>query len=69
MGTALVRKVLEAAEAEGFPAVTLSTFAHVPWNAPFYARHGFRAKPSAALPPHVAERLEAERAAGLPESR
>jgi GNAT superfamily N-acetyltransferase len=25
----------------GFARVTLSTFADVPWNAPFYARHGF----------------------------
>lgn len=30
------------AAADGLPALTLTTFAHVPWNAPYYARCGFR---------------------------
>jgi len=30
------------AAADGLPALTLTTFAQVPWNAPYYARCGFR---------------------------
>lgn len=41
VGTALVRQVCQMAEAQGYPGVTLSTFRHVPWNAPFYRRLGF----------------------------
>ncbi|HEY0133013.1 MAG TPA: GNAT family N-acetyltransferase, partial [Nannocystis sp.] len=41
----LGRELLGAAEgwarAAGSPAITLTTFAGVPWNAPYYARLGF----------------------------
>ena len=67
LGRALLASVVDASREREYRNLTLTTFASVPWNAPFYARHGFRAKPSAALPRHVAERLEAERAAGLPD--
>ena len=42
VGRALLRAVFEAAAAARHRAVTLTTFAHLPWNAPFYARMGFR---------------------------
>jgi predicted DCC family thiol-disulfide oxidoreductase YuxK/GNAT superfamily N-acetyltransferase len=42
IGTGLVTTVCDWAAAQGFPAITLSTFRRVPWNAPFYARLGFR---------------------------
>ena len=42
-GTALVEAVCAWARAQGLPGVTLTTFAEVPWNAPFYERLGFRA--------------------------
>ncbi|MEZ4514022.1 MAG: GNAT family N-acetyltransferase [Chloroflexota bacterium] len=41
VGTALVRQVRQVAQAQGDLGVTLSTFRHVPWNAPFYRRLGF----------------------------
>lgn len=41
VGTALVRQVCQMARAQGYPGVTLSTFRHVSWNAPFYRRLGF----------------------------
>lgn len=41
VGTALVEAVSEWAMRSGFEAVTLCTFAEVPWNAPFYRRLGF----------------------------
>jgi GNAT superfamily N-acetyltransferase len=42
-GRALVDAVCDWARANGYRAVTLTTFRDVPWNAPFYARLGFRA--------------------------
>jgi GNAT superfamily N-acetyltransferase len=41
-GSALLGHVADWARARRLPAVTLTTFRHVPWNAPFYARRGFR---------------------------
>jgi GNAT superfamily N-acetyltransferase len=41
-GRALVAGVADWAAANGYPAVTLTTFRDVPWNGPFYARLGFR---------------------------
>jgi GNAT superfamily N-acetyltransferase len=42
-GRALVGAVCDWARANGYRAVTLTTFRDVPWNGPFYARLGFRA--------------------------
>ena len=42
VGAALVRAVAGWARAQGAASLALSTFRHVPWNAPFYARLGFR---------------------------
>ena len=41
-GRALVEAVCSWAAANGYPAVTLTTFRDVPWNAPFYSKLGFR---------------------------
>ncbi|WP_194894657.1 GNAT family N-acetyltransferase [Catenulispora pinisilvae] len=49
IGTALVRACCDWAARNGFGAVTLMTFAHVPFNAPFYARLGFQALDDAQL--------------------
>lgn len=40
-GTALLEAACDWAAGKGYATITLSTFADVPWNAPFYARHGF----------------------------
>ncbi len=42
LGRRLLETVCAWAEEQGYPAVTLSTFGDVPWNAPFYSRLGFR---------------------------
>ena len=42
IGTGLVRTVCLWAEEKGIPAVTLTTFRDIPWNAPFYARLEFQ---------------------------
>jgi GNAT superfamily N-acetyltransferase len=41
LGRALLEHAASLAAADGIPALTLTTFAHVPWNAPYYARCGF----------------------------
>lgn len=42
IGGALLGRVVEEARRRKLRRVTLSTFRDVPWNGPFYARHGFR---------------------------
>jgi ribosomal protein S18 acetylase RimI-like enzyme len=42
LGRALLDHAWERARAGGVPALTLTTFADVPWNAPYYLRCGFR---------------------------
>jgi GNAT superfamily N-acetyltransferase len=41
IGTALLEAACDRARDEGHAALSLSTFADVPWNAPFYAARGF----------------------------
>jgi hypothetical protein len=41
VGAALIDRVDADATAENRPALTLTTFRDVPWNAPYYARLGF----------------------------
>ena len=65
VGSALLEAVCSWARASGFHAVTLSTFRDVPWNAPFYARRGFRALDANELSPGLARIVEIERGMGL----
>lgn len=41
MGAALLKRACEWARAAGYRRVDLGTLADVPWNAPFYEKHGF----------------------------
>ncbi|WP_158882106.1 4-(cytidine 5'-diphospho)-2-C-methyl-D-erythritol kinase [Rhodanobacter sp. L36] len=41
IGAALLEHVCEWASAAGYRRMDLGTLADVPWNAPFYAKHGF----------------------------
>jgi ribosomal protein S18 acetylase RimI-like enzyme len=43
IGRSLLEHAAGYAAAAGLPALTLTTFAQVPWNAPYYARLGFQA--------------------------
>jgi len=50
IGAVLLAASVEAAREHGADRVTLLTYADVPWNAPFYARHGWQAvEPTPAL--------------------
>ncbi|MFJ5142871.1 GNAT family N-acetyltransferase [Streptomyces sp. NPDC088707] len=42
VGRALIEHLAAAAGEQGLAALTLTTFTEVPWNAPYYARLGFR---------------------------
>ncbi len=41
IGSRLLYVVTKWARDGGYPGITLITFRHLPWNAPFYERHGF----------------------------
>lgn len=55
------------ARAQGWPALSLTTFADLPWNAPAYARQGFALLHTP--PPRLQALLDAEAAHGLPAAR
>ena len=59
LGARLIEAIADWARARGAPALTLSTCADIPWNAPYYARLGFR---PLAVPELTAELLEVRRA-------
>ncbi len=62
LGRALLRAAYGVVRDRGRDRLTLTTYADVPWNAPWYARHGFDiVEPQGALAQVVAH----ERAAGL----
>jgi len=57
-----VNSVCDWARAEGYGAVTLTTFRDVPWNGPFYRKLGFQ--PVEELSPELAGIREHEKAIG-----
>jgi GNAT superfamily N-acetyltransferase len=65
LGSALLVKVCDWAHETGIRAVMLSTFRDVPWNGPFYARHGFRVLERGELSPGFQDILKMERNKGL----
>jgi GNAT superfamily N-acetyltransferase len=70
VGRALVDTVVKWSRASGFGAITLTTFRHLAWNAPFYARIGFHEIPAAEVGPELRAAIAREGAAGLePEKR
>ena len=65
LGAALIDHLAAVAATEGRPAVTLTTFRDVPWNAPYYERLGFRVIAPADQGPELAA-LVAEEAERIP---
>ncbi|MEU5012529.1 GNAT family N-acetyltransferase [Streptomyces sp. NPDC021749] len=60
------RALIDRAERDGGPVpLTLTTFAEVPWNAPYYARLGFRVLSDAELTPGLRAVRAHEAALGL----
>ncbi|MEW9547843.1 GNAT family N-acetyltransferase [Nonomuraea sp. NPDC050783] len=65
IGGRLVAAVLDHARASGASRVTLTTYRDVPWNAPWYERHGFAVLPEEQWGPELRALVEHERALGL----
>jgi GNAT superfamily N-acetyltransferase len=65
IGTELVNAVASWARRSGYASLTLITFKHLPWNAPFYEKLGFVRLRSAALSAGLANLIEEEGKAGI----
>ena len=65
VGKALLDEVRAYAVARGMPAVTLTTFDHVPWNRPLYEHLGFRAMTEDEIGPELRDRRATEAEEGL----
>jgi len=65
VGRKLLLQVADAARQVGARELTLTTFADVPWNAPFYARLGFEVIDEGLLDARLQQILAGERAHGL----
>lgn len=64
-GRALLERVHRWAAEHGLAAVTLTTFADVPWNAPLYRHLGFRDMAEGEVGPQLAALRHREAAHGL----
>ncbi len=60
LGRRLVERVCDWARAAGYPSLALTTFRDVPWNAPFYARLGFRVLKEGEITPPLQRQREHE---------
>ncbi|MFD3328531.1 GNAT family N-acetyltransferase [Streptomyces sp. NPDC058701] len=65
VGRSLLDDLAGRARAEGVPALTPTTFTDVPWNAPYYARCGFRPLAEDELTPGLRRIRAQESAHGL----
>ncbi|MFJ4156144.1 GNAT family N-acetyltransferase [Pseudomonas sp. NPDC089752] len=65
IGRQLLTRMIEEARHKGLGQVTLTTFSNVPWNAPFYQRHGFEVIADADLDIRLSSLLASEYALGL----
>ncbi|WP_328392523.1 GNAT family N-acetyltransferase [Streptomyces sp. NBC_00390] len=65
IGRSLLDNLAAHGTRDGIPALTLTTFTEVPWNAPYYARCGFLSVDEGMLAPGLREIRERERAHGL----
>lgn len=65
VGRALIDHVAADAPTAGTPAITVTTFAAVPWNGPYYARCGFRMLPDDMFTAGLREIRRQEAARGL----
>ncbi|TKJ20122.1 GNAT family N-acetyltransferase [Blastococcus sp. CCUG 61487] len=64
-GRLLVEHLVAWARQRDLPAVTLTTYVHVPWNGPYYRRLGFRPLAEAQLSPGLRHIRATEAAHGL----
>jgi GNAT superfamily N-acetyltransferase len=65
IGRRLIEHAARYARQHGLAGLTLTTFADVPWNAPYYERCGFRVVPDGELTPGLRAVRRNEAAHGL----
>lgn len=65
IGSRLLAAACDLAVELGRPAMTLTTFVDLPWNAPFYAARGFGVLPPESWGPGLRDVWAAELAAGI----
>ena len=65
LGRSLLEHAASQAAADGLPALTLTTFAQVPWNGPYYARRGFQVLDDAEITPGLRAIRQREAAHGM----
>jgi GNAT superfamily N-acetyltransferase len=58
LGTTLLQRAIDWARGP----LTLTTYGHLPWNAPWYERHGFRRLSESEWSPGLQARMSEERA-------
>jgi N-acetylglutamate synthase-like GNAT family acetyltransferase len=64
-GRSLLEVATHDAKNRDLASVTLTTFSHIAWNGPAYAKAGFRVVAESSLTPELARRLAEERKHGL----
>ncbi|MNJ63101.1 Acetyltransferase (GNAT) family protein [compost metagenome] len=67
LGRRLISEAAVWAREQGYAGLSLTTFASVPWNAPFYARLGFKQLDPPPLNEFLQHQLATEAADGLPD--
>jgi ribosomal protein S18 acetylase RimI-like enzyme len=67
IGPRLLNAAVNCARAKSLRALTLTTFAHVPWNGPWYLRLGFQSLTASEMGERLAAVLRDEMARGLPQ--
>lgn len=65
LGRNLLAHAKAVARARGQARLSLTTFRNIPWNAPYYARFGFREWPADEAEPDVRAALANETSRGL----
>ncbi|MBK1613934.1 hypothetical protein CKO44_10690 [Rubrivivax gelatinosus] len=66
VGSRLLQQAITHAEgADAIEVITLTTFSHLPWNAPFYGRYRFRRLVAGGGFEHLSAALSGESARGL----
>jgi len=65
IGGALLKRTIAWAKETGLKELWLTTFEHIPWNAPFYAKFGFEIRVAKSQPAWVKHILMQERQIAL----
>ncbi|MGA1192053.1 MAG: GNAT family N-acetyltransferase, partial [Bdellovibrionota bacterium] len=65
LGGKLLEHSFTVARERNFSSITLTTFKHLPWNAPFYEKHGFVSLEESEMGAELSEILRQEAKDGL----